>query len=184
MNKRLDPDKFLCTAVDYPAVRRVSTTIPDQPFCVHPDDVDGHGPFHVTRYERRWHLIDPEIAENEFVPKKTRAYLYRAIREDGSLVLLVIAEPWPGFSSDWFDAWQGVIPTACKQWVTFHANHETKDYSFAKVAGKAKPKWPKMDFADWLTEAFRGRVIDSMSHRIFGKGSKKSSTFDEDFEGE
>ena len=170
--------KALRLTQDYTAqvgVKKLITTVPvrkphRQEFVrVHPDEAYRMAAAIIERKdENESYIVVPTLLPeltSEYAPK----ILLTAINRQGVVFLWPIRLPQEDGRIDDYNrsALDAATGHATKQWVRIGANKSLGAYEVFTAAGElSEPQWPATTFDELVKIAFRGRIIDTMTHPI------------------
>lgn len=116
---------------------------------------------------RETFLVEPRLVP-ELTDDVTATVLFTAISRQQAVFLWPVKLPRPdGRSNRWNDSALAAARLAEDRWVRVAADMAAGHYAtFEAVAELCEPEWPQESFADLLGLAFRGRVVDDISHPV------------------
>ena len=156
------------------AVKKLLVTVPvrrpnSQTFVrVHPDpEYRLTTPVLELKDERETYIVAqalwPQLAQ-ELIPKQ----LVTSIDRSGNIFIWPIRMPGSdGKIDDWNRAAAEAANIAINTWIRLKANQSLGSYDIYEApADIPDPTWPEMSFPDLLRVAFKGRIIDTMTHPV------------------
>ena len=187
MAKLLNLDDFRSNSI-ISNTPSINVVIPKSAFVTHPDDqpeeMSDTPPFALLRLNTEWHLVTNELAHSGDVYGVTPAYLYRGMRQNGSLFVLPVTLPGKTRPESWYEAWQDILAVSVKKFVKVNSNTNEMRHEYTMVKGKPQHPWPTMSYQKWISRAFGDRIIRSADDLKLQKAGKKSVFNNNDVEEE
>lgn len=161
MKPQFDLKRYMVNA-PVVAEPEISVSVLKSPFRIAPIGEETNINFYLCNRERGWWLVNPELAESETIQGLYMGKLYPALRADGGLSMLPVTFPNVGYSPSWFNAWQEIIPAARQKWIKLTSNKLAGRHEYEVVSGLPKPEWPDLSYSEWVTLAFKDKVMDEL----------------------
>jgi hypothetical protein len=120
------------------------------------------------RDERETYLVLPSVARD--IPGEyITVMMYACINRAGNVFLWPVRLPGTdGRQLDWHRSAAEAAEMATKSWVRIRANMNIGAYDVFEASSTIpEPEWPKdLTFEQMLRIAFKGRLVDSLSHPV------------------
>lgn len=159
------------------AVEKVLTTVPirkpgPQEFCrTHPDQSHWFATATLEDRETREVFIVSRHLWQELSNEITLVQLVTAVNRQDSLFLWLIKLPkQDGRANPWNQSLAAAADLAKAHWVRVQSNMSIGSYDVHRAVGTLPdPQWPDLSFADILSIALKGHLIDDMNHPVLKK---------------
>jgi hypothetical protein len=118
--------------------------------------------------DREIYLVDPALwpelaTESTFGPR----LLATTVNKQGVLFLWMIRLPGSDGKLDpWNESALEAVKMATDGWIRVAPNMSLGAYEIFTCLDDKPPVWPKVEFADLLKTAFKGKYIDTMNHPV------------------
>jgi hypothetical protein len=131
---------------------------------VHDESEDGSGTGHL-------YYIVPAMRSHPVLAPRLKFFMITAIITRANVVMLFpVPIAWPPGVKD-YASWQAlqdiVRRTKEGEWLSFAWLEDARNYQVTAARGEIdEPKWPEGTLADWLKEAFFGRIVTNDEHEF------------------
>jgi hypothetical protein len=114
-----------------------------------------------------FYAVDPGLA-GELADEIREAYLVACVSDEGALFLWpILKTKSDGSGIQLFESDLEDLSLSRAKWIRRQWSFGSKSYKVDEADTDKVPEWPETeDIAEWVSRAFRGRLIDDLNHQL------------------